>query len=71
MSTLCTALTTNQIKTMNDESIMPFGIHKGKRLIDVPSDYLYWLYDQGNITNRELLSYIKTNLQAIKSQSKK
>lgn len=30
---------------MNDESIMPFGKHKGEKLANVPADYLLWLYD--------------------------
>lgn len=25
--------------------IMPFGMHKGKRLEDVPEDYLFWVLD--------------------------
>ncbi len=28
---------------------MPFGMHKGKRLIDVPQDYVHWLLSQANV----------------------
>lgn len=31
---------------MNDESIMPFGKHKGKPMIEVPDEYLLWFWRQ-------------------------
>lgn len=31
---------------MNDESIMTFGSHKGKRLIDIPDSYLIWFWGE-------------------------
>lgn len=31
---------------MNDESIMPFGKHKGKEMINIPDDYLLWFWNQ-------------------------
>ena len=30
---------------IEDTEIMPFGKHKGKKLANVPADYLLWLYD--------------------------
>lgn len=33
------------MKEFNDESIMPFGIHKGKALANIPDHYLKWLYE--------------------------
>ena len=30
---------------INDETIIHFGIHQGKALIDIPDDYLLWLYN--------------------------
>lgn len=50
---------------MNDQSIMPFGFHKGKKLEDVPDEYLLWLWDRGQIFG-ELKAYIEDNLEAIK-----
>lgn len=29
-----------------DATVMPWGKHRGKRLEDVPPDYLLWLYEQ-------------------------
>jgi hypothetical protein len=34
---------------VNDSTIMPFGKHKGKRLDEVPADYLLWLADQPEV----------------------
>lgn len=55
---------------MNDESIMPFGIHKGKRLIDVPAGYLIWLYEE-NKCSGELRKYIAENMGALKMEVRK
>jgi uncharacterized protein (DUF3820 family) len=53
----------------DDETIMPFGVHKGKKLKDVPDDYLLFLYQSTNIYG-ELKDYIKDNLEAIKENIK-
>jgi len=36
-----------------DETIMPFGAHKGKKLANVPADYLIWMYE-----NNKLFPYL-------------
>ena len=51
---------------MTDESLMPFGKHKGEKLANVPSEYLLWLLENGNIYG-ELKVYIKDNLDVIKA----
>jgi uncharacterized protein (DUF3820 family) len=50
---------------LNDNSSMPFGKHKGDRLINVPASYLLWLYEN-NKCSGELKQYIEDNLDAIK-----
>lgn len=56
---------------MNDESIMPFGIHKDKKLKDVPDEYLLWLYGEIDPNRHpELAAYLKDNIDAIKSNLK-
>lgn len=35
------------MKAFDDDTPMPFGKHKGKRLEDVPASYLLWLWDDG------------------------
>ena len=53
---------------MNDESIIYFGAHKNKALIDIPDDYLYWLYKQTWITDHaDLYEYLEENIDAIKN----
>lgn len=42
---------------MKDEDLMPFGIHKGKKMIDVPADYLLWLLES-NKCSGEVMAYI-------------
>ena len=51
---------------MTDESIMPFGKHKGEKLANVPSSYLLWLFEEGKCLG-ELRTYIADNMDAIKS----
>jgi uncharacterized protein (DUF3820 family) len=49
---------------LTDESIMPWGIHKGKKMANVPASYLLWLYNNdkcfGNVK-----FYIKENLDVL------
>ena len=48
---------------------MEFGIHKGKKLIDVPASYLIWLYDNDKCS-WALKEYIRENMDVLKSQAK-
>jgi len=54
---------------MTDESLMPFGVHKGKQLADVPASYLIWLYDNDKCFG-ELKSYIEENLKVLRAEIK-
>ncbi len=46
---------------------MPWGIHKGKSLEDVPAQYLIWLYNEGKLNNsKDLKDYIEDNMAALK-----
>lgn len=33
---------------LSDESPMPFGMHRGKRMEDVPASCLLWLWEEGH-----------------------
>lgn len=57
-------------EVMNDESLMRFGAHKGKRLIDVPADYLIFMYENKR-TIGALTDYIKDNLDVLKLEREK
>lgn len=52
---------------MNDESIMPFGKHKGEKMANIPPDYLLWLYDNGKCYG-DVRKYIADNLDVLKSE---
>lgn len=54
---------------MTDKSLMPFGKYKGEPMINVPPDYLIWLYDEGKCFG-ELKEYIKDNMDVLKKELK-
>lgn len=51
---------------MDDQTPMPFGKHKGKKMEDVPASYLLWLRDQG--TGGEVGQYIEDNMTALQQE---
>lgn len=53
---------------LNSESIITFGIHKGKKLKDVPCDYLLTLYKK-RIAFGCMLEYIHNNLDVLNAHS--
>jgi len=57
------------MKTMDDNSRMPFGKHRDKTMANVPSDYLLWIYENGK-TYGALKQYIEDNMDAIKQDLK-
>ena len=64
---------------LTDNSIMPWGKHKGKKLANIPNDYLLWLRDEiqktvpirRSLDNKELLEYIEDNMDVINKETKK
>lgn len=59
----------------DDDTPMPFGIHKGKRLENVPAAYLLWLYrDKEGVfsgpTVEKLRAYIKDNLDVLEKEDR-
>lgn len=55
---------------MTDTSIMPFGIHKGKALANVPAKYLLFLYKEGKCFG-ELRAYIESNMAVLRMEVEK
>ncbi len=51
---------------MNDESAMPFGKYKGEKLVNVPAEYLLYIYENYQLFS-DLRQYITDNLDVIKS----
>lgn len=51
---------------MDDQSLMPFGKYKGRKMEDVPASYLLWLRDQGTVG--EVRQYIEENMTALQQE---
>jgi uncharacterized protein (DUF3820 family) len=52
---------------MNNESLMPFGKHEGKKMANVPASYLLWLYDNGCFG--DIKEYIEDNMDSLKKET--
>lgn len=52
---------------MHDYSQMPFGKYLGKRMIEIPSHYLLWLFDRG-CDHPGVKKYILNNMSALKNE---
>jgi uncharacterized protein (DUF3820 family) len=58
---------------LTDESLMPFGKHKGQKMANVDAGYLLFLYNQ-NVRTRtygamsDVMVYINDNLEALKKE---
>lgn len=53
---------------MDDSSLMPFGLYKGKKLANVPASYLLYIYENFKFLQEDLKKYIKENMDVLKSQ---
>lgn len=54
---------------LDDESPMPYGKHEGKAMIDVPADYLLWLYDNDRCSG-SVKAYIEECIDALRKEVK-
>lgn len=54
---------------LSDRSLMPFGKYKGVKMVNVPSDYLLWLYDKG-LEDGDVKTYIEENMDVLKKEVK-
>lgn len=53
-------------KPLQDTDPMPFGVHKGKQMDQVPASYLDWLHDQSWINDwPRVKRYIENNRRHI------
>jgi uncharacterized protein (DUF3820 family) len=55
---------------MDDNSIMTFGLHEGKKLANIPDHYFRWLYEKG-YAHGPLKEYIEDNATSLKIEIKK
>lgn len=54
---------------LTDESLMPWGAHKGKEMQEVPAAYLIWCYDNGKCSN-DVKEYIEDNMDVLNMEIK-
>ncbi len=60
------------MEKLTDNSLMPFGKHKGVAMVNVPATYLMWLYEQSDFKkNSPIGVYVKDNLQALEQEKSK
>jgi len=59
-----------QNKPFDDKTRMYFGEHKGKKLEDVPAQYLLWIADQSWMPQKhpKLLQYINRNRAGLEEE---
>ena len=55
---------------LEDDSPMPWGVHKGKPMSDVPASYLHWLFTTGKKEDKvcPVANYIRKNLFALQKE---
>jgi len=55
---------------LEDLSPMPFGMHRGKPMQDVPASYFHWLWTTGKREDKTcpVADYIRRNLHALKKE---
>lgn len=54
---------------LQDNDKMPFGMHKGKAMIEVPAQYLLYIYNNGMCSDSRVRTYIESNLDALKKEA--
>ncbi len=51
---------------LNDNDPFPFGAHKGKKMKDVPSEYLDWMVGQSWASQwKAVVNYVERNRKSI------
>lgn len=54
---------------MDDNSLMPYGKHKGEKLANVPAGYLIYMYDNKKLSPA-LMKYCEENIEILKIQKR-
>jgi uncharacterized protein (DUF3820 family) len=66
------AIRSMKIEPLTDLSPMPFGVHRGVPMQDVPAHYLHWFWREGNRhteSGKAVCEYIKKSLSALKDEN--
>lgn len=54
---------------LTDDDLMPNGLHKGKKMSDVPADYLLWVF-ANNKCSDNVRAYIQDVKEALETEAK-
>jgi uncharacterized protein (DUF3820 family) len=52
---------------VKDTDLMPYGVHKGKKMANVPPDYLIWLFENQKCFG-EVLKYLRKNEENLRQE---
>jgi hypothetical protein len=52
---------------LNDKSIMSYGGHKGKKLIDIPASYFIYISNNHDL-EENLIDYIENNMEVFQKE---
>lgn len=55
---------------LTDQSLMPFGQHKGEKLANVPAQYLLYIFENFKLYDN-LKAYIKKNKDVLEAEVKR
>lgn len=58
------------MEKLTDNSLMPFGAHKGTKLANVPAEYLLYI-DKNFSLQHNLKTYIEENRDALEMEKKR
>lgn len=60
----------DDFEILTDESVMPgTGKHAGKKMVNVPADYLIWCWENGKCS-RSVAAYVTDNMDVLRLQVK-
>ena len=52
-----------------DNSLMPYGKYKGKKMANIPASYLLWMYRNDKLF-KALEVYVEENMDALEKEEK-
>jgi hypothetical protein len=60
------------MKELSDTDPMPWGMHRGKQMAEIPADYLFYLWTHGKKEDKwcPVADYIRRNKSALELEHK-
>lgn len=57
------------MEKITDNSLMPYGKYKGKKMANIPASYLLWIYRNDKLF-KALEVYVEENMDALEKEEK-